>query len=56
MLQSAAIEGLVRWILVPVTGVIPFLVSSGILLVVFAVLWLGFGAALVALYSKHAAS
>lgn len=47
-LLAGAIEGLVRWILVPVTGVIPFLVSSGILLVVFAALWLGFGAALVA--------
>ena len=47
-LLAGAIEGLVRWILVPVTGVIPFLVSSGILLVVFAALWLGFGVTLVA--------
>jgi hypothetical protein len=47
-LLSGAIEGLVRWVIVPVTGVIPFLVSSGILLVVFAALWLGFGASLVA--------
>jgi hypothetical protein len=47
-LLSGAIEGLVRWILVPVAGAIPFLVSSGVLLVVFAVLWLGFGATLVA--------
>jgi hypothetical protein len=46
-LLSGAIEGLVRWIVVPVTGVIPFLVSSGILLAVFAALWLGFGAGLV---------
>lgn len=45
---SGAIEGLVRWVIVPVTGVIPFLVSSGILLVIFGALWLGFGAALVA--------
>ena len=47
-LLSRAIEGLVRWVLVPVTGVIPFLISSGILLVLFAALWLGFGALLVA--------
>ena len=45
---SRAIEGLVKWILLPVTGVIPFLVSSGILLVLFAALWLGFWATLVA--------
>jgi hypothetical protein len=47
-LVSGTIESLVRWVIVPVTGVIPFLVSSGILLVMFAAMWLGFGAALVA--------
>ncbi len=47
-LLSRTIEGLVRWIVVPVTSCIPFLVSSGILFVLFAGLWLGFGAALVA--------
>ncbi len=47
-LLSGSIEGLVRWVIVPVTGVIPFLVSSGILLIVFGAIWLGIGAALVA--------
>ncbi len=47
-LLSRTIEGVVRWVIVPVTGVIPFLVSSGVLFVVFAATWLGFGAALVA--------
>ncbi len=43
---SRTIEGLVKWVIVPVTSVIPFLVSSGILLAVFAALWLGFGVGL----------
>jgi hypothetical protein len=47
-LLSGAIETLVRWVIVPVTGAIPFLVSSGILLVAFAAIWLAFGAALLA--------
>lgn len=46
--SSGAIETLVRWVVLPVAGVIPFLVSSGVLLVGFAAIWLGFGAALVA--------
>ncbi len=46
-LVSGAVEALVRWVIVPVTGTIPFLVSSGILLVVFAAIWLGFAAGLV---------
>lgn len=47
-LLAGAIEALVRWVIVPVAGLIPFLVSSGILLVVFAAIWVGFGAALIA--------
>lgn len=39
---SAVVDGFV----VPVTGVIPFLVSSGAVLVVFAVIWAGFAAGL----------
>ncbi len=38
---------LVDTIVVPVTGVIPFLASSGLLLALFAVLWAAFGLALV---------
>jgi hypothetical protein len=40
------IVALVDGIVVPVTGTIPFLVSSGILLAVFAALWVAFGVAL----------
>lgn len=47
-LLSVSIETLVRWVVVPVTGVIPSLVSSGIMLVGFAAIWLSFGAALLA--------
>ncbi len=47
-LLSGAIGCLVSWVIVRVTGVIPTLVSSGVLLAVFATIWLGFGAALVA--------
>lgn len=43
---SGTIDRLVRGVVVPVTSVIPFLVSSGILLVTFAALWALFGAAL----------
>ncbi len=46
-LLSRIIEGLVRWIVVPVTSVIPVLVSSGILLLAFAALWLALGVAVV---------
>ena len=47
-LITGAIDRLVRWVIVPVTGVIPRLASSGALLVVFAGAWLAFGLALVA--------
>ncbi len=41
------VSTLVDGIIVPVTGVIPVLLSSGILLVLFAVLWGAFGAGIV---------
>jgi hypothetical protein len=47
-LFSGAIDRLVRWVVLPVTSLIPGLVSKGILLLVFAALWLGFGVAIVA--------
>lgn len=45
--MDALITALVDGIVVPVTGTIPFLVSSGILLAVFAGLWIAFAVALV---------
>lgn len=41
------VDRLVRWIVVPVTGVIPVLVRTGVLLLVFAALWALFLGALV---------
>lgn len=46
-LIGGTVNALVNGIVVPVTGVIPRLVSSGALLVVFAILWLAIGAAAV---------
>ncbi len=43
---TGTIDRLVRWIVVPLTGVIPVLVSSGALLALFAGLWLVFAGAL----------
>jgi hypothetical protein len=40
---SAVVDG----VIVPVTGAIPWLVSSGVLWLVFAAMWLAFGAGLV---------
>jgi hypothetical protein len=40
---SAVVDG----VIVPVTGVIPVLLTSGILFLVFAALWLAFGAGLI---------
>lgn len=40
---SAVVDG----IIVPVTGVIPVLLSSGILFLLFAALWVAFGAGLI---------
>ncbi len=45
---AGTIDRLVRWIVVPVTGLIPVLVRSGFLLVVFGALWLALGVGLVA--------
>ncbi len=45
---EGTIDRLVKWIVLPVTGVIPLLVSTGILLAVFVALWIAFGVALVA--------
>ena len=45
--METAISFLVDKILVPVTSVIPVIVESGVAFVIFLLLWLGFGAALV---------
>jgi hypothetical protein len=45
---GGGIDRLVRWVVIPVTGIIPVLVRTGLLFLLFAVLWLGFLAALVA--------
>jgi hypothetical protein len=42
------INGVVNGVVVPVTGVIPVLASSGILLLAFAAMWLAFGLGIVA--------
>jgi hypothetical protein len=45
--MEQVISVLVDGIIVPVTSVIPFLLTSGILFAVFALLWAGFGIGLV---------
>lgn len=45
--MDQVITGLVDGIVVPVASVVPGLVSSGALFVVFALLWVGFGAGLI---------
>lgn len=45
---GGAVDRFVRWVIVPVTAVIPVLLRSGLLFLAFAALWLGFLAALVA--------
>lgn len=45
--MEQVISVLVDGIIVPVTSVIPLLLTSGILFVVFALLWAGFGIGLV---------
>jgi len=47
-LIATIVDRLVAWIIIPVTSVIPRLVSSGALLLVFAFLWLAIGVAAVA--------
>lgn len=44
---GGGVDRLVRWVILPVTGVIPVLVRTGILFLGFAALWFGFFAALV---------
>ena len=45
---GGCVDRLVRWVILPVTGIIPVLVRTGLLFVAFAALWLGFIAAVVA--------
>jgi hypothetical protein len=45
--MDSIIVALVNGIVVPVTGTIPFLASSGILVAVFAVMWAAFAIAMV---------
>lgn len=45
---GGGVDRLVRWLIVPVAEMIPVLVRTGILFVVFAALWFGFFVALVA--------
>ena len=47
-LIATTVDELVRWIVVPVTSQIPRFVSSGLALVLFAIVWLAFGAAIAA--------
>lgn len=45
---GGGMDRFVRWVILPVTGVVPFLVRTGLLFAGFAVLWAGFlGAMLV---------
>jgi hypothetical protein len=46
-LIGTLVDGLVRWVVVPATSVIPRLVSSGVAFVLYGALWVAFGAALV---------
>ena len=39
---SGGVDRLVRWVVLPVTGIIPVLVRTGLLFLGFAALWLGF--------------
>jgi hypothetical protein len=45
---SGGVDRLIRWVVLPVTGIIPVLVRTGLLFLGFAALWLGFFVALVA--------
>jgi hypothetical protein len=44
---GGGVDRFVRWVILPVTGVIPVLVRTGLLFLGFAALWLAFFAALV---------
>ena len=45
--MDTAIEAVINAVVVPLADAVPVLVSSGVALVIFAVLWAGFGVALV---------
>ena len=45
-LIGTSVDALIRWVVVPVTSVIPRLVSSGVAFVIYGALWVGFAAAL----------
>jgi hypothetical protein len=45
--MDTAIEAVINAVVVPLADAVPVLVSSGVALVIFAVLWAGFGIALV---------
>lgn len=47
-LIAGTVDRLVRWIVIPLTSAIPGLVAHGVLLAVFAAMWLAFAAGLVA--------
>ena len=47
-LIGTSVETLVKWTVVPVADAIPRLISSGLALVLFGAVWIGFGIALVA--------
>ena len=44
---GGGMDRLVKWVILPVTGVIPLLIRTGLLFAGFAVLWLGFLVAMV---------
>lgn len=44
---AGVVDRLVRWVVIPVTGVIPVLIRTGLLFAGFAALWVGFLALLV---------
>ena len=44
---GGSVDRLVRWVVIPVTSVIPVLVRTGALVLVFGALWVGIGVALV---------
>jgi hypothetical protein len=44
---GGGVDRVVRWVILPVTGIIPVLVRTGLLFLAFAALWFGFFVALV---------
>jgi hypothetical protein len=44
---GGGVDLLVKWVIVPIAGIIPVLVRTGLLFLLFATLWLGFLAAIV---------